>query len=108
MFELGTTYRLLQQRDSKFLMAAKKEIGTNTTYIISTNAKSICDSDNKYRGKVSSNFLRKEWIIYDDGFNPAKVRDLSECRQQLGYVNYEKKMFSGQPRSLRVVMPALD
>jgi hypothetical protein len=62
------------QQNSKFLLAALKEIGTTTTYIISTNQKCICATDNKYRGKVSSNFLRKEWIIYDDGFNPNKVR----------------------------------
>lgn len=72
------------------------------------NQKNICERDNKYRGKVSSNFIRKEWMIYDDGFNPTKVRELSDCRKQLGYISYEKKLLSFTPRQILVAIPSLD
>jgi hypothetical protein len=66
LFDIGSKYLLsVVGGDGRVLLAAQKKIGTTTTYIISTNPKVVGDTDNKYRGKVSSNFLRKEWMVYD-------------------------------------------
>lgn len=109
LFDFGSKYLLtVVGGDGRVILAAQKKMGTTTSYLISTNPKQVDETDNKYRGKVSSNFLRKEWIVYDEGFNPSRTRELSECRKQLAYVSYEKKLFSNLPRRMEVLIPALD
>lgn len=83
-------------------------MGRTTTYIISSSEKNITETDNKYQGKISSNFLRKEWLAYDEGFSPQKVRELSDCRKQLAYVRYGNDLRSAGNRHFEVTVPAVD
>lgn len=46
--------------------------------------------------------------MYDEGFNPSRTRELSECRKQLAYIGYEKKLWSDNPRKMQVLIPGLD
>jgi len=55
----------------KFLLAAKKNTGSATShYTISLDSEKMEKNAAAYLGKVRSNFLGTEFIIFDTGVNP--------------------------------------
>lgn len=65
----------------KFLLAAKKRPANATSnYIISTDSEKMEKSTAAYLGKVRSNFLGTEFVIFDTGANPKQVKNDNEVR----------------------------
>jgi len=55
----------------KFLLAAKKNTGSATShYTISSDSEKMEKNAAAYLGKVRSNFLGTEFVIFDTGANP--------------------------------------
>ena len=62
-------------------MAAKKRPANATSnYIISTDSEKMEKSTAAYLGKVRSNFLGTEFVIFDTGANPKQVKNDDEVR----------------------------
>lgn len=65
----------------KFLLAAKKNTGSATShYTISTDSEKMEKSTAHYLGKVRSNFLGTEFVIFDTGANPKQTKNEDEVR----------------------------
>ena len=63
-----------------YLMSAKKRAYNNTSnYVISMSRENFEKGDN-FIGKVRSNFMGTEFILYDSGLNPEKTKDQSKLR----------------------------
>ncbi|CAD8058431.1 unnamed protein product [Paramecium primaurelia] len=92
-----------------YLMSAKKRACNNTSnYIISQSRDDMEKSDN-FLGKVRSNFMGTEFILYDSGLNPEKTKDPQKFRQQLGVVQYESNLLGAKgPRKMVVLLPNLN
>ncbi|CAD8166311.1 unnamed protein product [Paramecium octaurelia] len=92
-----------------YLMSAKKRACNNTSnYIISMSREDL-DKGNNFIGKVRSNFMGTEFVLYDAGLNPDKTKDQSKLRQQLGIVQYESNILGSKgPRKMVVLLPNLD
>lgn len=61
----------LSEGNKEFLLAAKKRSGNTTSnYVISIDEDKMEKANAGYLGKVRSNFLGTEFIIYDTGCNP--------------------------------------
>lgn len=59
--------RVLQDED-RFLMASKKRSKQKTSnYIISRNEKNLDRNSEYYMGKLRSNFVGTEFLVFDDG-----------------------------------------
>jgi tubby-related protein 1 len=59
----------------QFMMIAKKRAINNTSnYIVSMNRKDPEKKNEDLLGKVRSNFLGTEFILYDSGDNPKKAK----------------------------------
>lgn len=58
-----------------YLMSAKKRACNNTSnYIISLSREDL-EKGNNFIGKVRSNFMGTEFVLYDHGENPEKTKD---------------------------------
>lgn len=65
----------------KFLLAAKKRTGNATSnYIISSDNEKMDKSAAGYLGKVRSNFLGTEFLIFDTGANPKNTKNEDDVR----------------------------
>ncbi|CAD8076104.1 unnamed protein product [Paramecium sonneborni] len=102
-------YHIHLSNGFQYLMSAKKRACNNTSnYIISMSREDLEKGDN-FIGKVRSNFMGTEFILYDAGFNPDKTKDQSKIRQQLGIVQYESNILGSKgPRKMVVLLPKLD
>lgn len=94
----------------KLLMCAKRQTGNKTSnYHISMDRVNFDANCKSYLGKVRSNFLGNEYVIYDDGIAPAKAgtieRGDKNVRQELGAVQYMPSLVASQPRELQVILP---
>jgi len=93
-----------------FLMAAKRQTGNKTSnYHISMDQHNFDDHSKCYLGKVRSNFLGNEYVIYDDGVAPKKAGALDrgdrEIRLETGGIIYGVNVVAAQPRDMTVVLP---
>ncbi|CAK81757.1 unnamed protein product (macronuclear) [Paramecium tetraurelia] len=102
-------YHLHLSNGFLYLMSAKKRACNNTSnYIISMSREDL-EKGNNFIGKVRSNFMGTEFVLYDAGLNPDKTKDQSKLRQQLGIVQYESNILGSKgPRKMVVLMPNLD
>lgn len=94
----------------KLLMCAKKQTGNKTSnYHISMDRVNFDTNSKSYLGKVRSNFLGSEYMLYDDGISPNKTaqvdRGNKEFRRELGAVQYMPSLVASQPRELQVILP---
>lgn len=73
-----------------FLLAGKKRAGNRTSnYMVTMNQKDFNTKSQSFIGKVRSNFLGTEFLIYDSGLNPKrKGANPSNIRSELGVVFY--------------------
>lgn len=55
-------------------------MNTTSNYVISMAKNEFSTRKNSFLGKVRSNFLGTEFILYDDGLNPKKCKDTSRFR----------------------------
>lgn len=109
-------YELYLENPRKLLLAAKKRTNNKTSnYLISMDRNSLEKDSAAYLGKVRSNFVGTEFIVYDRGINPKEVNDASQSisnltvRQELGCVLYESNILGSKgPRKMTVIIPAID
>jgi len=97
---------------SLFLMCAKRQTGNKTSnFHISMDRINLEQSSRSYVGKVRSNFLGNEYVIYDEGIAPQKAgsteRGEREIRNEIGAIIYNVNVVAAQPREMTVVLPEI-
>ncbi len=94
--KLHPAYYLYLEDKNVFLLAARKRKRSKTSnYLISLDKSDLSRNSGNYVGKVRSNFVGTEFVVYDKGEAPpaesdepnAKV-DPTSIRQELGAVIY--------------------
>lgn len=104
-------YFLFTSDTRAFLLAGKKRPGNKTSnYLVSMNEKELKTKSPAYLGKVRSNFMGTEFMIYDKGLNPKKKAATMETfREELGVVMYQSNLLGAKgPRKMRVLLPAVN
>ena len=99
-----------------FLLAAKKRGGSRTSnYMVTTNQKDFNTKSSSFVGKVRSNFLGTEFMIYDNGLNPKrKGANPNNVRSEIGvalyvfFIQESNIMGSKGPRKMRVLTAAIN
>lgn len=104
-------YILKLSEGEKFLLSGKKRTGNKTSnYMVSIEQ----DSKKKgkgYLGKVRSNFMGTEFVIYDNGDNPKKKKKqmAGYFRKEMASCLYESNVLGSKgPRKMTVMIPTID
>lgn len=108
-------YELYLEEEDKFLMAGKKRSKNKTSnYLLSMDKKSLDKDSSAYLGKLRSNFVGTEFVMYDKGLNPKDVDpataavSLLTVRQELGVVLYESNILGSRgPRKMTAMVPTV-
>lgn len=91
------------------ILNAKKKSGNKTSnYIISLSDSDFDRKSPNCVGKLRSNFVGTEFMLFDTGENPKKKKlvDPDSFRRQLLYIRYEKNLFGMKgPRKFSIVTP---
>ena len=93
------------RRDSRGI---KKRANSQTSnYLISMNQDELSTRNPAYLGKLRSNFLGTQFVIYDTGLDPSKKAATPETiREELGVTLYESNLLTNKgPRKMRVLLP---
>lgn len=81
-------------------------MNTTSNYIISMKKNEFSTRKESFLGKVKSNFLGTEFILWDEGKHFKKSKDISLIRHQLGVVYYESHIMQNKsPRKMTVLIP---
>ena len=78
----------------RFLLAGKKRAKNRTSnYLISMDKNDLSRNSGSYLGKLRSNFIGTEFVIYDKGVNPKDantdaLRGGNTVREELGCCMY--------------------
>ena len=110
------TYRLHLYDDDGFLMAGvKRKKNRTSNYMICLDDEQLSRDSDSFFGKVRSNFVGTEFLMYDDGVNPKKQGNrkgsasLEDIRRELGCVMYQSNLLGTKgPRQMTVVLPSID
>ncbi|ETW06731.1 hypothetical protein H310_02898 [Aphanomyces invadans] len=112
--KLFPEYCLYMKDGDRFLLTAKKRPNNRTSnYLISMQRGDLSrkGSDN-FLGKLRSNFIGTEFVVYDNGVNPkgADQHTLTvnpvTIRQELGIAVYAKNVLGYKgPRKMKVCVP---
>ena len=88
-------------------MGAKKRKKNKTANYLISRDQRVKKMSDAVLGKVRSNFMGTEFIIYDDGKNPKDkdIRGENEVRRELGAVTYAANVQGNGPRRMQVVVP---
>ena len=89
-------------------MSCKKRTSNKTSnYLISFKRDELSKKSSGYIGKVRSNFLGTEFIVFDNGVNPKEAKSSSDAiRRQLATVVYESNLLGARgPRKMKVLIP---
>lgn len=103
-------YHLYFSYGFKYLMSARKRSFNKTSnYLIAADKSNLNKNSKSFLGKVRSNFLGTEFVIYDIGNNPKKSKGgLDHVRKELGVVMYESNLLGARgPRKMRVLIPEM-
>mmetsp|Transcript_7893 Transcript_7893/g.17770 ORF Transcript_7893/g.17770 Transcript_7893/m.17770 type:complete len:692 (+) Transcript_7893:1036-3111(+) len=112
-------YRIyLKSNNSKtetFLMTSKKRVGNKTSnYLISMSRNDHDKNSDGILGKLRSNFLGTEYMIYDQGRNPddddCDGKNDGDIRCELGVILYAASTSLGSkgPRKMKVCVSKVD
>ena len=103
-------YTLVLSEGERFLLNGKKRGGNKTSnYMITLDQDGLKKKGKGFLGKVRANFMGTEFVIYDQGENPTKVKDISQARREMASVLYESNVLGSKgPRKMRVIIPAID
>ena len=125
---LWPIYRMYLQRDNGdvFVLAARRRKGVLSeghSFLISRDEKDLEKGPN-YVGKLRSNLIGTEWMLYDSGANPVKLQKALNSprrsgsaerlpsdgpRRELAYLSSQQNVVgAAAPRRLRVTLPQLD
>ena len=110
-------YRIYLKANDTFLMTSKKRAGNKTSnYLISMGRNDHDKNSNNIVGKLRSNFLGTEYMIYDNGNNPQyddayyEEKGDGNARCELGAILYATSTTLGSkgPRKMKVCIGKVD
>ncbi|CAD8174316.1 unnamed protein product [Paramecium pentaurelia] len=104
---LYPVYHVYTTEEDVYLFSAKKVVmNTTSNYVISMDKREFSTKKSCFLGKVRSNFLGTEFILWDEGKNLKKCKDTSQFRTQLGVAYYESHIMQNKgPRKMKVLIP---
>jgi len=107
--KLYPKYELYLKENDEFLLAAKKRPHNKTSnYIISMEKDEVEKDSSGYLGKLRSNFVGTEFVLYDNGLNPKTHRGAVQksIRKELAGVIYQSNILGSRgPRKMHVLVP---
>ncbi|KAH3756488.1 TULP3 protein [Pelomyxa schiedti] len=104
------TYLLYLEETNQFIVAARRRVRSKSSnYLISTDSADLARNSPCFAGKVRSNFLGTEFVIYDTGDNPKKAVNPDMSRCELASVTYGSNPLGLHgPRKMVVLLPKRD
>jgi len=113
---LFPTYEIYLKDGDQFLLAARKrKKNKSSNYLISLDKDDLARQSGNFFGKLRSNFIGTEFVLYDKGTNPEKLDEaqkdsaLIQARQELGTVLYKQNVLGSRgPRKMKVMVPRID
>ena len=86
------------------------DLGNKTSnYWVTLDQDNMKKKGKGFLGKLRANFMGTEFVIYDDGENPTKTKNIDEVRREMASVLYESNVLGSKgPRKMRVIIPAID
>lgn len=74
---------------------------------MSISKNDLTKKSQSFIGKVRSNFLGTEFLVYDTGCNPKKCKgNINAVRSEIGAVLYESNLLGSKgPRKMKVFIP---
>jgi len=112
------TYEIYLKEHDQFLLAARKrKKNKSSNYLISLDKEDLARQSGNFFGKLRSNFIGTEFVLYDKGTNPDKLEGadkskesaLVNARQELGTVLYKQNVLGSRgPRKMKVMVPRVD
>ena len=110
------TYEIYLKEGDQFLLAARKrKKNKSSNYLISLDKEDLARQSGNFFGKLRSNFIGTEFVLYDKGTNPEKLEGtakesaLVNARQELGTVLYKQNVLGSRgPRKMKVMVPRVD
>lgn len=113
---LFPTYEIYLKDGDQFLLAARKrKKNKSSNYLISLDKEDLARQSGNFFGKLRSNFIGTEFVLYDKGTNPEKLDEaqkdsaLIQARQELGTVLYKQNVLGSRgPRKMKVMVPRID
>lgn len=115
--KLYPKYSLQVEATGQHLMSSKKRSKNKTShYVITTNPEAKCEKDDdSYLGKLRSNFVGSEFVVYGRGINPKKVppgtpagQAITMVRPEHAGISYTSTLWGKKPRGprrMQVVLP---
>lgn len=103
-------YSLYMKAGDRFLLAAKKRPKQKTSnYVLSMDASDMARDSASYMGKVRSNFVGTEFVVYDHGEKAGTAKAGQHPRNELAVALYASNVMGSRgPRKMRVAVPRLD
>eukprot|EP00210_Caulerpa_lentillifera_P001738 g1668.t1 len=98
-------YRLFADDGGVFLLSARRrKKSKSSNYLVSLMEDDLARDSPYYFGKVRSNFIGTQFIIYDKGAKPDQ--GTSNARMELGAVLYERNILGTKgPRKMTALVP---
>lgn len=102
-------YSLYFSEGLRFIMTGKKRPNNKTSnYGISVSKGDVEKGSESYVGKLRSNFVGTEFVMYDHGENPSDTKDISKVRREYGAILYEQNFLGERgPRKMKILIPEL-
>jgi len=111
---LFPTYEIYLKDGDQFLLAARKrKKNKSSNYLISLDKEDLARQSGNFFGKLRSNFIGTEFVLYDKGTNPEKLEGpakdgLVASRQELGTILYKQNVLGSRgPRKMKVMVPRI-
>lgn len=107
-------YSLYVDEGGKFLLSARKrKKSKSSNYLISLDDDDMSRDSSNYFGKVRSNFIGTEFVLYDRGSKFGKKQkngsDEDQTRVELGGVVYQHNVLGTRgPRKMTALLPKVD
>ena len=100
-------------QNGEFLLSARKrKKSKSSNYLISLDKDDLSRQSGNYFGKLRSNFVGTEFVIFDKGSKPQDNSSKAiqpNIRSELGGVLYQYNILGTRgPRKMTVVIPAID
>ena len=97
--KLYPLYYLYLEHNNQFLLAARKRKKSKTSnYLISLEKSDLSRKSGNYIGKLRSNFVGTEFVMYDKGEAPSaegeSPKDPVDVRQELGAILYVSEKYA--------------
>jgi len=113
---LFPTYEIFLKDGDQFLLAARKrKKKKSSNYVISLDRDDLGRHTGSFFGKLRSNFIGTEFILYDKGVNPERLNDSQkegsqiQVRQELGTILYKQNVLGSRgPRKMKVMVPTVN